>query len=108
MLRTMTYSEIAAEIGVTPSSVTRRINDHDVAVQRDAAYHDKLLRKRQGAAKLAREARRANAEEKWKGFDVLEMAKTMTQAQIGQKVGVSQNSVSRRLARLRSQSEIGD
>jgi predicted XRE-type DNA-binding protein len=97
MLKTMTQSEIAAVVGVDQSAVAQRIREHQVVVQKSAVYFDHVQTKREAAAALAHQARRAQSDAFWEQFDLEKMAKTMTQAQIAAVVGKSQPAVGRRL-----------
>lgn len=101
MLKTMSQSEAAEILGVDQSAVAQRVRDHNIVVEHDPSYHAKIQGKREAAAKLAHAARRAQGDATWEGFDLLKMAETMTQTQIGKIVGVSQVRVSQRLRELR-------
>lgn len=100
MLKTMTQSEIAIELGVDQTAIAQRIREHNIVVERSDEYHAKVQAKRESAAKLAHEARRAQGEKTWAGYDLREMYKTMTQKQIADVIGVSQVRVSQRLRQL--------
>lgn len=106
MLKTMSQHEVAAILGVDQSAVAQRIRDHNVIVEHAPEYHEKLLEKRQTAAKLAHAVHRAKGDATFNGFDLAKMYETMTQAEIAAKVGVSQVRVSQRL-RQKGISKVG-
>lgn len=100
MLKTMSQSEAAAILGVDQSAVAQRVREHNIVVEHDASYHEKIQEKREAAAKLAHEARRKQGEATWAGHDLAKMYETMTQAQMAHVIGVSQVRVSQRLKQL--------
>lgn len=100
MLKTMTQSEIAAVLGVDQAAVAQRIRIHNIPVEHTEVYHEKVLGKRQSAAKLAHEARREQGDKTWEGFDLPTLYIGRTQADVAKIVGVSQVRVSQRLKQL--------
>lgn len=100
ILKTKTLSEAAEQLGVTTAAIHRYAESRDLVVEKSTEYHDKVQKKREAAAAAGRAVRIAQTEEFWSPFDLTEMYKTMTQAQIAAKVGVSQVRVSQRMKQL--------
>lgn len=101
MLKTMTHSEIGAELSVSPSAVSQYIRKHNIKVEKSDEYYDKVQQLREKAAKIAHSTNKA-ANKKWDGVDLYDLYVTQgkTQQEIADIIGVYPSQVSTKLKEL--------